>query len=303
MSNYASHNTHEATEQAPFVHSPRQQVVGNTISVSVVDGQVSTEVIGKDSYNSRDLTPFAQDDWRSTALHPIHRSPAQEITADSLVTIGGMQGRVQDFVSSGLLQQTKDGFVMAGEAPQVTETLSPSEDVNHTDSASLPTEVVRAVDAALEPFDQSTLDSGLPLILAAMTGELGMDAAVRTFSNRSGLQAHDVEQRLQFVADAYQMKTNSYVQKLGIHADDLQDFYAFAKENRKDLKTTLQSQFYMQDMQGWKGLVNKFNNATAPTLEVLNANGFQVRMLGSEPEVQIGGMWMSVKGATKAGFL
>ena len=301
MSNYASHNTYQPPEEAQeFYHSPSIQHTGETISVSVRDGQVSASVSTKDSVRSSELTPYSESDWRSTALKP-SGFPATEITSDTIVTLYGQQGRVQDFVRAGVLQETSNGFEMIGSESAQSESLESS--IDHPDAASLPQEMAQTIDVALEPFNQSTLDAGLSLALSSVTGDVDFSAVVRNVAMRSGLEPKDVQQRVQFTIDAYQAQTDNYVTRNGITKGDLEGFYEFCQANKRELTAVLQQQMYQRDMSGWKGLISRFQSSTAPSLEVLQENGFQTRTLAKEAEVRINGIWMTIGAAAKAGLI
>lgn len=110
-----------------------------------------------------------------------------------------------------------------------------------------------------------------------------------------------VGQRLGFVKNAYQLKTDQYAIQQDIEREDISDFCEFAKKSRNDLRTRLQSQFCMQDMSGWKGLIINFRDNHAPTIKVREANGFKTRVHGEDAEVQIGGISMSVKAQSSPG--
>lgn len=106
-----------------------------------------------------------------------------------------------------------------------------------------------------------------------------------------------------FIYDQYEHQVRGYVTRNGIHQNDLQSFYQFCRENPRQFTEVLQQQMYQHDMRGWRGMINRFQSNYAPSLGVLQANGFETRTSGSEPEERVGGIWMSVKGAAKAGLI
>ena len=56
-------------------------------------------------------------------------------------------------------------------------------------------------------------------------------------------------------------------------------------------------------MAAWGKLASGYQASTAPTESTLQANGFQTRNTSGTPEVFIGGIWASIKGAARAGLI
>jgi hypothetical protein len=303
MSNYASYNTYVSpeAEQAPARSLVTAEDVGGSMSVTIRDGVATASTHTHEMVRSSELSPYAETDWRSTALKP-SGFPASEITADTLVSLGGTQGRVQDFVAAGVMVKNPDGSYELAAAESV-EGQDQQDPLEHPDAAVFPEEIAQTIDNALEPFNQSTVDSGVSLALASVTGDLDLSSVVRNVAMKSGVEPKDVQQRVQFTMDAYQAQTDRYVTKSGIHEEDLGDFYDFCQANKRELTAVLQRQVHQRDMSGWKGLISRFQSSTAPSLQVLQENGFQTRTLGKEAEVRISGMWMTITQAAKAGLV
>lgn len=307
MSDYQSHSMYQApAEDHSEYHTPPVRNTAEVSSVTIRDGVVQGDTFDRArSVKSSELSPYEADDWRSTAVKQ-NGFPAQEITADTIVKLGGTQGRVQDFVYAGILEATKDGYVLATDAPaspedQAAQAQSDAEQA--ADYAGMPQEVVQAVDAAIEPFDNPTLDHGSALAIAAVAGDMSMDSVVRSMALRSGLDPHDVQGRVQFAMSAYQSQADSFVTKNGIASDDLEDFYSFCRQHKSELTEVLQKQLHGQSMAGWRGLISKYQSGTAPSTTVLEKHGFQTRTVDKASEVRINGIWMTTQAAAKAGLI
>ena len=300
MSNYASYNAYQDRGNAEEVYqTPSLSNTGGTTSVTVRDGEMVATTGTVSSVTSRELTPYAADDWRSTATKP-NGSPATEITPDTIVTVNGIRGRVKDFATAGALVKSGDGYTLAEAAGEA----QPQGDLqSNPDAAIFPQEIGDTIQAAAEPFPQYAYDNAaLTAMHAATTGE-GLQSITDKLARQTGMEPRDVAQRVEFIYDQYETQVSRYVTKNGIAQEDLQDFYEFCRGNQGEMLKAIQRQAWQEDLAGWKGLINKFQNNTNPSLKVLKENGFEVRKLGDEPEVRIGGMWMTPKQAAKAGLI
>ncbi|HJV74068.1 MAG TPA: hypothetical protein VJ654_07605 [Noviherbaspirillum sp.] len=302
MSDYRHYSTYVPTEadETPY-RTPAIRDVGGSSSVVIRDGVATYSESGVSSIRADQLSAYADDDWRSTAIKQ-NGFRTNEIKAETLVTLNGQQARVQDFVSAGLLQETPNGFELASTDDAGVDE-NQANPLDHPDAAAHPAEIAQTIDKALEPFDDMTLDSGLALGIASVSGEVDFESVVMNVARKSGMEPKDAEQRIQFTMDAYQAQTDKYVSKNGIAPEDLQDFYAYCRENGKELKAVLQQQMYQRDMSAWKGLISKYQKNTAPSLKVLQENGFETRTLGNEAEVRINGVWMTVPSAARNGLI
>lgn len=83
-------------------------------------------------------------------------------------------------------------------------------------------------------FNQSALDSGLSLALSSVTGNVGFDSVVRNVAMKFGMEPRDVQQRIEFTMDAYQVQTDHYAMRNGIAKEDLAEFYEFARASKQD---------------------------------------------------------------------
>jgi hypothetical protein len=166
---------------------------GGTTSVTISGDSITTNHSSNASIRGDQLSAYAQDDWRSTAMKP-NRMRTDTIEADTIVKIGTMQARVADFVSAGILQRNPDGtFTEGSEAPQERQ-----QSQSNPDEASMPAEVAATVDKALEVFNDATLDASMSLAISSVAGEVDFESVVRKAAKGSGLEPADAAQRIQF---------------------------------------------------------------------------------------------------------
>jgi len=301
MSNYSSFSTYvPATEDAA---TPEDTVriyhSAGVNSVSVTNGEVTAGQSSSASYDTANLARDSLgDNWRGTARNK-NGMPTTTITADSLVTIGGVQGRVSDFVGSGALQETSAGVFE--EAPQVASSDTPESAGSAV--ATMPEDMAGAVDAALEPVPDHAIPALVSAAIGLASGVGDIDTLVSRVVSASGLEPADAKQRTEFAMRAYQSQADSYLTaKAGIAKTDLPAFYESVKSNPRQLQDAIRAQVN-GSMAAWGKLASGFQSNVAPSAEALAANGFQTRNTSGTPEVLIGGIWASVKGAARAGLI
>jgi hypothetical protein len=105
-----------------------------------------------------------------------------------------------------------------------------------------------------------------------------------------------------FILTTYQAQADSYLVRAGIAAADLPAFYESVKTNPRQLENALRAQVN-GSMSAWGKLASGYQANIAPAEAVLTANGFQTRNTSGTPEVFIGGVWVSIRGAARAGLL
>lgn len=301
------------TEQTPVtipVAPPEahQNVTASTASgvssFTFSSGQTASGNSKQAAVSATDLTPYAADDWRATARNAFG-NPTSAITADSVVEIDGVSGQVGIFVKAGLLVQTKDGeFVrptQAAQGQQQEDKETPAE------PGSMSAEEVAAVDAALEGFDNTTVQRGAALGIAAAVDGTGLEGVVQSVAQVTGQEAAAVAPQVQAASDAFQTQADKFITgHLGISAGELQDFYEFCRQpaNKGALQTAVQQQVFGNSMSGYKPLVDSYMNNVAPSTRALEANGFETKTgLKGEELVKIQGQWMPTKVAAKVGLI
>ncbi|HDR9228628.1 TPA: hypothetical protein QDB19_004901 [Burkholderia vietnamiensis] len=296
MGDFASYSAYVPAEDniAPRT-GPSVRPSEGVTSVTLNGNQASVSNGKHDAISADQLSPYAADDWRSTARDRIGM-PTSNITADSVVELAGMSGRVGDFVQAGVLRETPNGFevVSTEGTPEAIEEVNP-------DAATMPEAVAQGVDSATEPFDDATLDAGLAHGIAAATGDMTVDDVVKGVAQRSGMDPAQAGERVQFVMDAYQAQADSYLTSNGLGADELPVFYEWAKQSgqKAALTAAIQKQAYGRDMSAWKPLVASFMRDVAPNLGALKANGYET----NGNLVRIDGKWIDVKAAARAGLI
>ncbi|RQZ94331.1 hypothetical protein DF058_15840 [Burkholderia cenocepacia] len=265
MGNFNSYSTFTPEQtDAPIIDQPfsmTSKAGGAVHSVTITDGAMSSGSSKHAAASASDLSAFSDEDWRVTA-RDASGFPTNRIAEDTVVSIDGVNARVADFVKAGLLIESEGGYVKPGQqAPQVdAETAQREAAEAARDAAVMTEEVAAAVDSATEPFDQSTLDVGLAHAISAATGEMSVEEVVKGVSQRSGMDPSEAGARVQFVIDAYQAQTDSYLTRNGIDASEVPAFYEWAKSrgNKASLTTAIQRQAYARDMSAWKPLIAAF---------------------------------------------
>ncbi|KVH12220.1 hypothetical protein WS85_12850 [Burkholderia anthina] len=272
MGNYNSYSTYVPSEDTTAIPDtgPTTRVAGGTSSVVFRDGQAIATESKHASASVGDLSAYGEGDWRATARSGTG-FPTNRIEADTVVSINGMNASVGAFVKAGILRETDGGYVLPGEEARA---VTPSGTSGNDDEAAVETardaavmaeEVAQGVDAATDPFDQSTLDAGLAHAIAAATGDMSVEDVVQGVAQRSGMEPAEVGQRVQFVIDAYQAQADGYLTSNGLSAEQVPQFYEWAKKgsNKAALTTAIQQQAYARSMAGWKPLIAAFKRTSA----------------------------------------
>jgi len=315
MGNFQSYSTHQDTPAGNALentgnpsgsHSLGHR--GGVYSITIQGGEAVTETAGVSSWDaSKDLSPFAQDDWRSTARSPFG-SPTNEIDDNTLVQIGGVSAKVGTFVQAGALVKQGDGYALAGSDDQGHDAKSEQQqEQTNSESGSMPTGVVEAINSAMDGLPDFVVQKGGTLGIAVALGDSSFEDVVAGVAQGTGMNSTEAAQRVQFVMDAYQAQADSYITgRQGIASGDLPAFYDFCRqpENKGVLQDAIQKQVYGDSMAAWKPLVDKFMSGTAPSIATLRANGFETKTgPGGEDLVRVQGTWMSTQAAAKAGFI
>ncbi|MDO3576655.1 hypothetical protein [Ralstonia pseudosolanacearum] len=313
MGDFVSYNTYQPTEEdnAPLVQDNTVQQTGTVHSITIngSDGRYASS--GVQSFSAaEDFSVFDAGDWRSTA-RSAQGFPTNEIGEDSVVTIGGISSPVKVFVTTGVLQKQGNEYVLAGgqqtqqgqqQAPQQQ---AQEDEAQGDDSAAIPDDVAQAMNAAAEPFSQPVYDQGVALGVAAALGDIPLESVAAGVAKNSGMEPGDVAQRADFIIQSYQQQADTYItSRLGLAAEDLHDFYAYARENKGALRAALNGQLYGGSMAAWKPLVDGYMSSTAPSADALRSRGFETKQGADGAElVRINGTWMSLKAAARAGLI
>ncbi|NUU69508.1 hypothetical protein HTZ98_01545 [Ralstonia solanacearum] len=315
MGDFVTYNTYVPTEEDQQAQQQQQQAsnvsaVGGTHSITINGGDARYGSSGVQSFSAaEDFSVFDAGDWRSTA-RSAHGFPTNEITEESVVTIGGVSSPVKVFVTTGILQKQGDQYVLAGGQQsqqgqqQTPQQQQQDDEAPSDDAATFPSGLDEAMNAAAEPFSQPTYDNGVALGLAAAMGEGDLDSVVAGVAKNSGMEPGDVQERAGFIVNAFQAQADNFITgRLGVSAGDLDDFYEFARqpENKGALRTALNGQLYGGTMAAWRPLVDRYMSNVAPSSAALKARGFETKTSGNGEElVRIQGAWMTTKAAAKA---
>lgn len=301
MSNFASIQTYQGPiEETPqAVPAARLYQHQGANSVSIRDGEVSTSINGQDSYQTSNLAQDTHgDNWKGTARNRFG-NPTTAIDAETLVTIDGMQFKVKEFVAAGRLKETAPGvFEEASATPAASQPESTSEDV-----ATLTEDALGAVNEALSPVPDHALDGLLTTASSVAAGLTSVDQLVSKMVRVSGVDPEDAKARVETITATYQAQADGYLtSKAGIAREDLAAFYESVKAKPGLLHEAIRQQV-AGDFSGWNRLAYGFTAKTAPSVDAVNKAGYPTRNISGTPEVFIGGMWASVKGAARAGLL
>ncbi len=314
MGDFVSYNTYQPTEEdkAPLVQDNTVQQTGTVHSITIngSDGRYASS--GVQSFSAaEDFSRFDAGDWRGTA-RSAHGFPTNEITEDSVVTIGGVSSPVKVFVTTGILQKQGNEYVLAGgqqgqqQAPQQQQQTQDDE-TQGDDAATFPNGLDEAMNAAAEPFSQPTYDNGVALGMAAAMGDIPLENVAAGVARNSGMAPEDVAPRAEFIINSFQAQADNFITgRLGVSEGDLQDFYEFARqpENKGALRAALNGQLYGGSMAAWRPLVDAYMSNTAPSSGALKARGFETKQGADGADlVRINGTWVSLKAAAKAGLI
>jgi hypothetical protein len=300
MSNYQSYQAYQAPAEEPRVFGPTV-AIRDTMSRVTMSGDVVTETSATGhKTTTSELNQFLGTGTFAESARNQNGVPVTELLPTTLVTIGGMQAPIATFVSAGLLVKTASGSYAEPTAQTVQAPQADTSDVLPISEDSM-----AQVNLALDSVDQGNLDSLMAVGMGVVTGRLDPSALAHKFGQVSGYGGEEGAARLAVVRGAYQAQADeALTTRAGLRADDLPEFYQWARENRQGkLQETLHKQLRMHDVSGWKELAAQWMAATPPSINTLKAGGFSVRDQGGKHEVFVQGSWMTPGAAARAGLL
>lgn len=313
MGDFASYQAPVSTEADQRTSQAITSREGGTYSVTI-DGSGSRSSFSSVSTvnTAEDFSAFDEGDWRSTARTE-QGSPTNEITKDSVVTIGGVTAKVETFAATGILQKQGDQYVLTGSKasggqPQQGKTGQEQQQQQQgNDTALMPRDVVETIDRAVEGMSQATVQSGMALGVAAAVGDISVEDVAAGVARHTGLDPADAAQRTGFIIEAYQAQTDQFLtSRMGLSPEGLPGFYEWAKqpENKSALQEAIKGQLYGNSMAGWRPLVGKYFATVSPSTDALKSRGFETKHASDGTTlVRIQGQWMSVASAASAGFI
>lgn len=241
----------------------------------------------------------AAGSWQASAKTTTGNS-VSEITAQTLVTIDGIEATADFFHKQGYLTKAADGSYVQGSGPHAAPQ-APQGDI-----LTPPDDVMAMVNAALEPLPQADLDQVTAHAIGVATGNLTDESLTQLFAQRAGVSLADAHQRMSAVKASYQAQANhALITRSGVGPQDIPAFYAWAKENANgQLRDAMQSQLYSNDVSKYAKLADQWQSITAPSVAALQAAGIETRTSGyGVMEVKVQGQWLTPKAAAKAGLL
>lgn len=282
-------------------------------TITINGSEVVTSTSGVTSFDTgKDFSPYAQEDWRSTARSP-HGTPTNDINDDTVVSIGGVPAAVSTFVQTGILIKQGDGYVLAGgedqrsEQPRGAQQPQQQQGGDDADLAVMPEEVVNGIDQAAAGIPHGAIQNGMASAIAGAMGDIPMEDIAVGVARSTGMELVEAQGRTQFIIDAYQAQADSFLaSQMGLSPDDLPDFYEFAREpgNKDALRVALEGQLYGNSMAGWRPLIGRYMDQVAPSGDALQARGLETKVTAEgEQMVRIQGAWMSTRAAARAGLI
>ena len=300
MSNFQSYQAYTPTNEEVFTSGTNIREESPVHRVGMSNG-VLTEASERATDRGREaqLNPaYGADSWQATAMTTTGRVPS-EITGETLVTIGGIQGRVDFFVKEGILQRGADGSYTEGSGPEIVppEILG---DILPMDDGSM-----AVVNAALGPLPQHALGRFTAQSIAVASGRLDVSSLVAKFSQDSGLDPAQSQERISTVQAIYQDQADRAIEsRAGINAADSSAFWEWARTNHVgQLQDAIGKQLRSADVSGYTALAQKWLASTPPTLQALQAGGVPTRNRGQGVECYVRGTWMSPAAAARAGLI
>lgn len=297
MSNFQSYSTYVPEDhQEVYSSGPNireESPVYRTTTTNGAMSQSSEQAV--DRGRESQLNPaYGTESWQATAITKTGRS-VSTITGDTLVTLAGVQGSVDFFVSEGLLQQGPDGKYTEGSGPApAAQTVDPGHSPIDEGAMSV-------VNAALDPLPQQSLNVIEAYATSVALGRLEDSSLVAKFSQASGLDPAASADRLGAVKAIYQDHADKAT---GLDATDHAEFWAWAKANHPgQLQEAIGKQLNGHNVSGYKALADRWMASTAPSLAALSRAGIQTRNPSSGPECFIAGRWMSPESAARAGLI
>jgi hypothetical protein len=300
MSNYQSYSTAtpELSQDAPQDNLSGQPSGTHSISIN---GDISTSNHSQTArVTSSDLIQNTGD-WRSTGRTQIG-IPTNQIDADTIVTIKGVDGTVSSFIKAGVLTSDGKNFelteVQQGstqDSPKDSFEIPPSDDFN------------QAIDNAIAPFSDSVLSSAIPRAIDAIANGADIDSLVTELSHMAGIDQGETKERFEYVSKAFEEQANALLSsKLGLDSADRNELYEWARssnQGRQLLKDAVTTQVNGNSVRGWHNLYEAFTKSVAPSIEALKAHGIPTKHEGSKTLVQLRGQWLSLESATRMGMI
>ena len=305
MSDYQSFQSYQAQPQeTPQTLRPVIDAdAGQTSRVIIRDGVAVTDHTSSAAVRSSELNPHFNDGTVFASARSMHGMGVQEIGPDTLITIAGVQGTVRFFEKEGLVHRAADGSYAEGSGdPQEAAEEAPK--VDTADDLSMPSEVVAAVDQALEGVSDANITPLVGLGIGVATGQVDRAHLEQQLQRFSGASPEEAGARVSMIEAAYQQQANAAITaRSGVAEADLGDFYEWAKESQGGaLRGAIEKQIHSNDFSGYRSLAARYLAECPPSLNAVKAAGYQVRTEGAQAEVLMDGRWLTIATAARLGY-
>jgi hypothetical protein len=310
MSNYQSFQSYEPPSTESVAATVRPQFdaqAGQTVSVTSVDGVMTTELRDVHAVSAAELNPRHGDG----SVFATARSPTSigltSIKPDSLITINGVEASCEAFQKAGLVHQDAQGNWHEGSGRAEGAQEAPQEDPQaQADAVGMSDDVLESVNRALEGVEDAQIDPLAAAGIAVATGELDLQRFEDQMANFTGVSKAEAASRVGAITQAYQSQADAAVtERCGVSPEDLPAFWQFCREPRQlgSLRNALNQQVHQSSMSGYRALAGRFLAETPPSLAAVVEAGMETRQLGETPEVFTNGRWMTVAAAARLGLV
>lgn len=295
-------------EESQEIETSSTNTPGITQRVTIANGSVSSTSSGVSRTTSEDLRAgleYHAQEWKRTASNS-YGLPTQEITDETIVTIGGIEGPVKSFLASGELMKSAQGeYTLSERAPdpslsEQTEKPSPSLEVKTPEGFN------DTLNAAVEPFSDEVIDLGKTRIIEAISqGANSLESIVSEISQASGLEQGEVSERIGTVVKMLETQTVASLNTWGLDPQDRSELFEWAhgsNQGRAMLRDAIQGQL-RGDLRGWASVADAWSKANPPSIEALKQAGLPTKQTPSGTVVNLKGEWISLATATKLGWV
>jgi hypothetical protein len=294
MNDFQSYSSYVPPEEA-YTQTPSIRQDAPVHRVNTSDGAMTEKSDNLERGHSGQINPASgTNTWQATATTTTGRA-VSEITADSLVSINGLQGKVSFFVGEGILQKNSDGTFSEGEG-------KPQQEVEETgDILAFDDDAIADMNQALEGVPAQYTDILAATATGVALGRIDHAQLIAKFGTSSGLDPATSRARIAILQNGYQTQADQALEsRAGLGAEDRAEFYQWAKANHNaQLQDAIGRQMRSSDVSGYTALAEKWMNTTPPSMNALKAAGIPIR--GSECFIR--GQWMTPSAAARAGLI
>lgn len=279
---------------------PTYRVLGGVDRQTTTDGVTTTDTQAPLSFSAAQINPHHGTQSVLATARSKSGSPVSEVVAETLVTINGLQAPAEFWRTEGWLTKDASGtYSEVQGGPQAALEAAPSDDF-----CPLSDQDMAGVNQALDPVPQANLDGLAGKGVAAAIGALDPAQVTRYFTEVTGINPAESQQRVEAITQAFQGQADkALTDRFNIGTDDRADFYAWARANHRDqLQAAVSKQVHTHDVSGYRALADRYLAEHAPTIEAFQRAGVPIRGRGASAEVQLQGRWMTPAAAARAGL-